>query len=153
MNRNLPVEKIIPRRTLKPNIESTSLIVVIAMMIVWMPLYNPSSWTLNHNTMSITTFGETAVITKLRIKVYQFKKLDQIIYTGSNIYPSNKLQMNGIKSTYRPNIAIINTSPTVGITDNRRTGNIFCTRDFKSMLIPANSIIFTNARSLKFISM
>lgn len=73
---NLPVEKIIPRTTLKTNIESTSLIDVIAMMIVWMPLYNPNSSTRNHSTMSITTFGETAVITKLRIKVdFQFKAI------------------------------------------------------------------------------
>lgn len=72
----LPVEKIIPRTTLKTNIESTSLIDVIAIMIVWMPLYSPNSWMRNHSTMSITTFGETAVITKLRLKKFQFEKFD-----------------------------------------------------------------------------
>lgn len=64
----IPVEKITPSITLNRNIDSTSLMVVTAMIMVWMPLYRPSFWIFNQSTISMTTFGDTAVMINLDIR-------------------------------------------------------------------------------------
>lgn len=68
--RRIPVENIMPRITLNKNIDSTSLMVVTAMIMVWMPLYRPSFSIFNQSTMSMTTFGDTAVMINLDICIY-----------------------------------------------------------------------------------
>lgn len=80
-----------------------------------------------------------------REKVFGIRKNTNQIHN----YPSKKLHKNGIASTYLAIRAMISTSPTVGRMDSRSTGHNFCTSAFKSIPIPANSIILTKAKSLR----
>lgn len=97
--------------------------------------------------MSTTTFGETAVTTRLPNKNDIVN--GKVLYWLMIRYPSSSPHSHDISSDHFAISAIIITSPTVGIIVRRPTIPSCDTNAFKSIPSPANSIIFTRAKSLE----